>query len=187
MKVKPLSRVWLFATPWTIAYQVPPSMGFSRQEYWSGLPFPSPGIFPTQGWNPGLLNCSVQFSPVTQSCLTLWDPMDCCTLGLPVHHQLLEFTQTHVHWVGDAIQPSHLLSSPSPPTLHLSQHQGLSKWVNSSHEVAKVLELRLSISPSNDYSGFIFFTIGYTKFKEPDFAHHLGKPSSSKLVSHLGR
>ena len=87
--------------------------------------------------------------------------------------------------VSDAIQPSHLLSSPSPPTLNLSQHQGLSKWP--SHEVAKVLELRLSISPSNDYSGFIFFTIGYTKFKEPDFAHHLGKPSSSKLMSHLGR
>ena len=66
--------------------------------------------------------------------------MDCSTPGLPVHHQLPEFTQTHVHWVGDAIQPSHPLSSPSPPALSLSQHQGLLKWVSSSHQVAKVLE-----------------------------------------------
>ena len=67
----------------------------------------------------------VQFSSVTQSCLTLCNPTDYSTLGLPVHRQLLEFTQTHVHQVGDAIQPSHPLSSPSPPVLHLSQHQGL--------------------------------------------------------------
>ena len=65
-------------------------------------------------------------SSVTQSCLTLWDPMDCSTPGLPVHHQLPEFSQIHVHWVGDAIQPSHPLSSPSPPALNLSQNQGLS-------------------------------------------------------------
>ena len=63
--------------------------------------------------------------------------------GLPVHHQLPEFTQTHVHWVGDAIQPSHPLSSPSSPAPNLSQHQGLFQWVNSSHEVAKVLEFQL--------------------------------------------
>ena len=68
---------------------------------------------------------SVQFSSVSQSCLTLCDPMDSSTPGLPVHHQLLDFTQTHVHWAGDAIQPSHPLSSPSPPTFNLSQHQGL--------------------------------------------------------------
>ena len=68
---------------------------------------------------------SVQFTSVTQSCLTLCDPMNCSMPGLPVHHQLPEFTQTHVHWVGDAIQPSHLLSSPSPPAFNLSQHQGL--------------------------------------------------------------
>ena len=67
----------------------------------------------------------VQFSAVTQSCPTLCDPMNRSTPGLPVHHQLLEFTQTHVHRVGDAIQPSHPLSSPSPPTFNLSQHQGL--------------------------------------------------------------
>ena len=71
---------------------------------------------------------SVQFSSVTQSCPTLCDPMDCNTPGLPVHHQLPEFTQTHVHWVSDAIQPSHPLSSPSPPAFNLSQHQGLFKW-----------------------------------------------------------
>ena len=68
---------------------------------------------------------SVQFSSVTQSCLTLCDPMDCSMPGLPVHHQLPEFTQTHVHRVGDAIQPSHPLSSPSPPAFNLSHHQGL--------------------------------------------------------------
>ena len=68
---------------------------------------------------------SVQFSSVTQSCQTLCDPMDCRTPGLPVHHQLLELAQTHVHWVGDAIQPSHPLLSPSPPAFNLSQHHGL--------------------------------------------------------------
>ena len=67
----------------------------------------------------------IQFSTVTQSCLTLCDPMNHSTPGLPVHHQLLESTQTHVRWVGDAIQPSHPLSSPSSPSLNLSQHQGL--------------------------------------------------------------
>ena len=84
-----------------------------------------------------------QFSSVTQLCPTLCDPMDCSTPDLPVYHQLLEFTQIHVHWVGDAIQPSHTLSSPSPPAFSLSQHQGLFKWVNSSHQVAKVLEFQL--------------------------------------------
>ena len=67
----------------------------------------------------------IQFSSVAQSCLTLCDPMDGSMPGLPVHHQLPEFTQTHVHYVGDAIQPSHPLSSPSPPAFSLSQHQGL--------------------------------------------------------------
>ena len=75
-------------------------------------------------------------SSVTQSCLTLWDPMDCSTPGLPVHHQLPELTQTHVLQVRDAIQPSHSLSSPSPPAFNLSWHQGLFQWVSSSHQVA---------------------------------------------------
>ena len=84
---------------------------------------------------------SVQF--VAQSCPTFCDPMNCSMPGLPVHHQLLEFTQTHVHQVRDAIQPSHPRSSPSPPTPNPSQHHGLFQWVNSSQEVAKVLEFQL--------------------------------------------
>ena len=84
-----------------------------------------------------------QIRSVTHLCLTLCDPMNCSTPGLPVHHQLPEFTQTHVHRVGDAIQPSHPLSSPSPPAPNPSQHQSLFQWVNSSHEVAKVLEFQL--------------------------------------------
>ena len=86
---------------------------------------------------------SVQFSSVAQSCPTLCNPMSRSTTGLPVHHQLPESTQTHVHRVGDAIQPSHPLSSPSPPAFNLSQHQGLFQWVSSSHQVAKVLEFQL--------------------------------------------
>ena len=86
---------------------------------------------------------SVQFSSVVHSCPTLFNPMNHSTPGIPVHHQLPEFPQTHVHWVGDAIQPSHPLSSPSPPALNPSQHQSLFQWVNSSHEVAKVLEFQL--------------------------------------------
>ena len=85
---------------------------------------------------------TLQFSSVAQSCPTPCDPMNCSTPGLPVHHQHLEFTQTHVHWVGDAIQPSHPLSSLSPPAPSPSQHQSLLQWVNSSHEVAKVLEFQ---------------------------------------------
>ena len=84
---------------------------------------------------------SVQFSPSVVS--NFCHPMNRSMPGLPVHHQLPEFTQTHVHWVGDAIQPSHPLSSPSPPAPSLSQHQSLFQWVNSSHEVAKVLEFQL--------------------------------------------
>ena len=88
-------------------------------------------------------NLSVQFSSVVQLCLTLCDHMNCSTPGLPVHHQLPEFTQTHVHRVDDAIQASHPLSSPSPPAPNPSQHQGLFQWINSSHEVAKVLDFQL--------------------------------------------
>ena len=150
------------STPWTIAHQAPLSMGFSRQEYWSGLPFPSPGDLANPGikprspalqaddlltelWRKSSIDIWYwhQFSWLTQLCPTLFDPRNCSTPGLPVHHQLLEFTQTHVHRVGDAIQPSHPLSSPSPPALNPSQHQSLFQWVNSSHEVAKVLEFQL--------------------------------------------
>ena len=86
---------------------------------------------------------SVQFSSVAQVCPTLYDPMNPSTPGLPVHHQLPAFTQTHVHQVSDATQPAHPLSSPSPPTPNPSQHQSLFQWVNSSHEVAKGLEFQL--------------------------------------------
>ena len=86
---------------------------------------------------------SVQFSSVAQSCPTLCDPMNCSMPGLPVHHQLPEFTQTNVHRLGDAIQLAHPLSSPSPPAPNPSQHQSLFQWVNSLHEVAKVLEFQL--------------------------------------------
>ena len=86
---------------------------------------------------------SVQFSSVAQSCLTICNPMNHSTPGLPVRHQLPEFTQTHVHQGSDAIQPSHPLLSPSPPAPNPSQHQNIFQWVSSSHEVAEVLEFQL--------------------------------------------
>ena len=89
------------------------------------------------------LSKSVQFSSVAQSCPTLCDLMNHSTSGLSVHHQLPESTQAHVHWVGDAIQPSHPLLSPLPRALNLSQHQGFFQWVSSPHQVAKVLEFQL--------------------------------------------
>ena len=90
-----------------------------------------------------------QFSSVTQWCLTLGDPMDCSTPGLPVHHQLLELTQTHIYRVGDAIQPSHPLSSPSPPAFNLSQHQGLFQRVSSSHHVGQSIGASAAFLPMN--------------------------------------
>ena len=133
-------------------------MEFFRQEYWSGLPFPSPGDLPDPGiepTSPALVArfftpetpenpILIQFSSVAQLCPTLCDPMNCSTPGLPVHHQLPEFTQTHIHWVGHTIQPSHPLLSPVSPAPNPSQHQSLFQWVNSSHEVARVLEFNLS-------------------------------------------
>ena len=100
-----------------------------------------------------------QFSLVAQLCLTLC-PMDCSIPGLSVHHQLPEFTQTHIHWVGDAIQPSHPLS-PSPLTFDLSQHQSLFKWVSSSHEVAKVWEFQLQHQSFQWISGLISFRMDW--------------------------
>ena len=89
------------------------------------------------------LSYSVQFNSVTQSCLILCDHMNHSMPALPVHHQLPEFTQTHVHRVSDSIQPSHSPSSPSPPAPNPSQNQTLFQWVNSSHEVVKVQDLQL--------------------------------------------
>ena len=96
------------------------------------------------------LKYSIQFSLVTQPCPTLWDPMNCSMPGLAVHRQLLEFTQTHIHRGGDAIQPSHPLLSPFPPAPNSSQYQSLFQWVNSSHETAKVLSFSFSIISSKD-------------------------------------
>ena len=109
--------------------------------------------------HPSVEFSSFQFSSVAQSCPTLCDSMDCSMPGFPVHHQLLELVQTHVHWVGDAIQPSHPLLPPSPPAFNLSQHRGLFQWVCSLHQVTKVLKLQLS--PSNEYSGLISFRIDW--------------------------
>ena len=174
-----LSRVWLFATLWTVAHQAPLSMGFPGKNTGMGRHFLLQGPA-NQPMSPALAgrlsnaeppgkpewsSKAIQLmksshilslptfermmlftwplSSVAQSCPTLCDPTNRSTPGLPVHHQLLEFTQTHVHRVCDAIQPSHPLSSPSPPAPNPSQHQGLFQWVISSHKVAKVLEFQL--------------------------------------------
>ena len=107
-----------------------------------------------------------QIRSVALLCLTLCDPMNRSTPGLPVHHQLPEFTQTHVHWVGDAIQPSHPLSSPYPLALNLSQNHGLFKWVSSSLMTLairwpKYWSFSFSISPSHEYSGLISFRMDW--------------------------
>ena len=132
-------------TPWTVPRQAPVSVRFSRQEYCSGLPFPAPGgrtrspelqadslqtELPGRPWATNLVSdwftfTPSQFSSVAQLCPTLCDPVNHSTPGLPVHHQLREFTQTHVHRVGDAIQPSHPLLSASPLAPNPSQHQSL--------------------------------------------------------------
>ena len=103
--------------------------------------------------------CWDQFSSVTQSSLTLCDPMDCSTPGFPVHHQLPELAQTHVHQVGDAIQPSHSLSSPCPPAFNLSQHQGFSN--ESALHIRWPKYWSFSISSSNEYSGPISIRIDW--------------------------
>ena len=106
-------------------------------------------------------NGHVQFSLVAQSCPILYDPMNHSTPGLPVHQQLRESTQTHVHWAGDTIQPSHPLSSPFPPALNLSQHQGLFKWVSCSHHLGKVWSFTFNISPSKEHAGLISFRMDW--------------------------
>ena len=97
-------------------------------------------------------------SSVFQSCPTLCDPS---TPGLPIHHQFLESTQTHVHWVGDVIQPSHPLSSPTPPALNISQNQGIFKWVSSSHQVPKYWSFSFNISPTNEHPRLISFRVDW--------------------------
>ena len=109
----------------------------------------------------GWLNSRVQFTSVAQSCLTLCDPIDCSTPGLPVHHQLLELAQTHVHWVGDAIQPSHPLSSSSPPAFSLSQHRVFSNESVLHIRWPQYWSFSFSISPPNEYSWLISFRIDW--------------------------
>ena len=128
------------------------------------------------------LGASVQFSSVTQSCPTLCNPMDCKTPGLPVYHQLPEFTQTHVHWVSDAIQPSHPLSSPSPPTFNLPQHQGLFNESVLCIRWPKYWSFSFSISPSNEYSRLTLFRIDWLDLLAvqgtlKNLQHHSSKPS----------
>ena len=110
--------------------------------------------------------------------------MDCSTLGLPVHHQLPEFTHTHVHRVSDAIQPSHPLSSPSPPAFSLSQHQGLFQWVNSLHQVAKLLEHQLQhqsfqgiLRTNFLYDWLFFFLLAVQGTLKSLLQHHSSKAS----------
>ena len=144
-------------------------------------------------WNSNFLiyHFSVQFSSVAQSCLTLCDPMNCSTAVLPVHHQLLEFTQTYFCWIIDAIQPSCPLLSPSPPALNLSQHQGFFQWVISSHQVAKYWSFSFSISPSNEYSGLISFRMDWLDLLavqgtlENLFQHHSSEASVFSTQSSL--
>ena len=162
------SHVGLFATPWTVAQGV--LCPWNSPDKNTGVDCHAllQGIFPIQWSNTLLLSLlhsqagslplaptwealvkwtpqfkSDQIRSVTQSCLTLCNPMNRSMPGLPVHHQLPEFTQTHVHRVSDAIQPSHPLSSPSPLAPNSPQHQSLFQWVNSSHQVAKLLEFQL--------------------------------------------
>ena len=112
------------------------------------------------------------------------DPMDCSMPGFPVHHQLLELAQTHVHWVGDAIQPSHPLSSPSPPAFNLSQHQGFFHWVSSLHHVTKVLELQHSASNEYRNKGLIsfrihwFYLLAVQGILKSPLQHHSSKEST---------
>ena len=163
--VQSLSHVWLFVTPrmpsLPVHHQLPElaqthvhrvSDTIQPSHLLSSPPPPAFNLSQHQGifqWVSSLhqvakvLEYSVQFSSVAQSCPTLCDLMNCSTPGLPVHYQLPEFTQTHVHRVGDAIQPSHPLCSPSPPAPNPSQHQSLFQWVNSSQQVTKVLEFQL--------------------------------------------
>ena len=131
---------------------------------------------------------SVQFSSVAQACLTLCNPMDCSMPGLPVYHQLPESTQTPVRWVGDAIQPSHPLSSPSPPALNLFQHQGLFNETILHIRWPNYWSFSISISPSNQYSGLISFRMDWLdllavqRILKSLLQHHNSKAS---ILQHL--
>ena len=130
--ISPLKCSWHFGCSNSLFRTVPPVTGYLILGWCES----------NYDFEPWISN-HFQFSSVAQSRPTLCNPLNRSTPGLPVHHHLPKFTQTQVHRVGDAIQPSHPLSSPSPPAPNPSQHQSLFQWVNSSHEVAKVLEFQL--------------------------------------------
>ena len=154
-------------------------MEFSRQEYWNGLLFPSSGDLPHQGteltsptlqvyslllshWGSPLFmeleQITLKFiTSVAQLCVTLCNPLNCSMPGLPVHHQPPESTQTHVHCVGDAIQPSHPLLSPSPPAINLSSIRIFSNESALCIRWPKYWSVSFNISPSNEHPGLIFF------------------------------
>ena len=146
-----LNRLKIWFLPFLVLYFIEKSQNITEDSPLSCSPFLYLWLSgqrhqaPTQRWS---RYC--QFS--RSLCPTLCDPMDCSTPGFPVYHQLPEFAQTHLNRAGDAIQPSHPLSTPSPPAFSLSQHQGLFQWTGSSHQVAKVLKFQLQMSPSNEYS-----------------------------------
>ena len=123
------------------------------------------------------LSCCIQFSSVTQSCPMLCNPMESSTPGFLVHHQLLELAQTHVHRVGDTIQPSHPLSSPSSPAFSLSQHQGLFQWVSSSYQVAKS---SASVLPINIQDWSPLGWAGWISLQSKGLSKHLLQHHSSK-------
>ena len=166
-----LSRVWLFTTPWTVAHQAPPSMGFSRQEYWSGVLFPPPGVS-SQSRIRTWVSCiegrffilqAMRDASVTQSCPTLCDPVNHSTPGLPVHHQLPEFTQTHAHWVGDASQPSStsvVSFSSCPQSFPASGSFPMSRLFASGGQSIGVCKYS-NISPSSEHPGLISFRMDW--------------------------
>ena len=131
-------------------------------------------IFPLKFSSIPFLYLSVHFSSVAQSCPTLCDPMNHSTPGLPVHHQLPESTQSHVHRVSNAIQPSHPVSSPSPSALNLSQHQDLFQWISSFHQVAKVLEFQLQ------HQSFQWTLRTESLVRELRSLKHMGQPTKKK-------
>ena len=163
-----------------------PMINHSEKEYEKEYIRRTESLCPTAEINT-TLKIKYQFSSVTQSCPTLCDPMNRSTPGLPVHHQLPEFTQTHVHWVSDAIQPPHPLSSPSPPAPNPSQHQSLFQWVNSSHEVAKNTEVSAlaSVLPMNTQDWSPLEWTGWISLRSEGLS---GVFSSTALQSHaIGR
>jgi len=166
--MKSLSPVQPLATPWTAAYQAPPSMGFSRQEYWSELPLPSPKLYwhHIKWWyhtkyHKTLLWVTIQFSSVAQSCLTLCDPMDHSTPVFLVHHQLLSLLK--LVSIKSVTLSNHLILCVPlpPPAFNLSQHQSLFQWVSFSIRWPKSWHFSFSISPSNEYSGIISFRMDW--------------------------